>query len=1579
MSDSTSIGAISSPPHAHNLASRNASRLRVWFARLAPVILVLILVVGGYLRLSHINWDAETHIHPDERFLTMVEDALDLPSSFGEFMDSTTSPMSPYNRGYGFFVYGTLPIFIVRVAAEALNRFNLETQWWTIVEGIPIDLTGYGGVHFVGRALSGLFDLACIPLIYFISRRLYDRRVGLLAALFYAFAVLPLQQSHFFTVDTFGTFFALLTFYFAVRVMQGSQPGRRGGGWPTYVAMGASLGATVACRINLAPMAGIVLLAASVRAWDDWHASPDSQGRVRDGAWLNTLVQATLFRLVLMGAVAAAVFRVAQPYAFGGTSVLDFSLADAWQDNMRQIRLLIGGDADYPPGHQWASRTPFVFPFVNMVVWGLGAPLGLTAWAGWTLAALQILRGTTIRPDGRAVRMHILPVAWIGGMFLWQGLQYVQSMRYLLPIYPTLAMMAAWLLWWIVDAARARAGRPALTGAAYGLMAVVTIATMLWGWGFLAIYRRPLSRVTASRWIYENVPPGSVIANEHWDDGLPLRIDGKDGFGAFGYRGLSTSSDGNMQMYNEDTPEKRELLYQWLNEADYIALSSNRLWGSIPRLPLRYPMTTLYYDLLFQGKLGFEEVQRVTSFPTIFGIEFDDTGAEEAFSVYDHPEVRVFKKTPEYSEELARSYFDPIDLEHTIQYWPKQVSAAPTALLLPDADAARQQAGGTWSKMFDPDALVNRSPVAATAAWLLLLIALGVVGFPITFSVLRNLGDRGYGVSKTLALLLLAWLSWLGPSLKLTPFSRGYIALCLLGLAAVSGFLAWRRRAEMGRFIRARGGLLLAEEALFLMMFVMFLAVRWGNPDLWHPARGGEKPMDLAYLNAVIKSTIFPPYDPWFAGGFINYYYFGFVIIATLVKLTGVVPSIAYNLAVPSLFALLGVGAFSVAYNLAVGDGEFGPESETQSPGGASKWGLLSGFAAALLVAIVGNLGNVRLLIVNLATVAPQDSDMGGPLAQFRHALGGFGAVIRGDAALSFPNDWWFWNASRVIPDTINEFPFFTFTYADLHAHMIALPIFVLGLAVATALARVERRPSSLEARLGPWYVSLREIALIAGLGFVAGALKATNSWDFPTMLILGVIAISIGEITRHRRIAIPGLPDQRLIFLFHRFVGIGWRSGLLVAAAMLFFHPFGKYYATAYGGLESWSGERTLLTDYFVVYGLFIALATIFLLSELADQLRRQRIAPRLADLAPVVAVAVLTGAGIGWIIGAKAWLIALPLAAFAVYLASGRDLPAVRRFGLLLLALAFAITMGVEVVRLRDDIGRMNTVFKFYLQAWTLLGLACAYGLSLWPARATSWKPVWRWLAWVTTVVLLGGAVLYPATAARAKILDRFSEEASPRGLDGMAYMDRAEYFDNGVTLALSDDKAAMLWMMQNVSGSPVILEANTPLYRWGNRISIYTGLPSVIGWDWHQKQQRSVVPGAAIDKRLMDVQEIYNTEDLNRAQQLLNHYGVSLVIVGDLERAYYSPEGLSKFDRMVEQGYLKQVYPAPSSASTAVRIYSVADREVPLYSDVVSGIGPQPVPTLTPVAQRATPEPASTAHASGLSPLGGGAVEE
>ncbi len=1532
----------------------NWRSLRAWLrSDAAPRwILFAIIVVAALLRLTNLNWDDFTHIHPDERFLTMVTAAMRLPDSIGQFFDSTQSPMNPYNIGYDFFVYGTLPLFIVRVAAEFAQKINEALQLWSTASGVPLVLTGFDGIHLVGRFVSGLFDVGCVWLAYLIARRLYSVRVGLLAAALYAFSVLPLQQSHFYTVDTFGTFFALVTFYFCVRVSQG-------GGWWHYVAMGVGLGAALASRINLAPLAAIGLLAAAIHVWDEISAqrARAAAGAVEDKGWLGLLVQATLFRLALFGVAAIVVFRMTQPYAFGGTTLLSFTLGDKFRESMRQIQALISGAADYPPGHQWTARTPFVFPFVNMVVWGLGVFLGAAGWLGWLVAAFQILRTFTLKgirlaPDVRAladVRGHLLPVAWVGGMFLWQGLQFVQSMRYLLPTYALLAVLAAWLLWWLVDRAQAYRAERALAAAtpagtrpagrvqalwrrvltvpvAYGLMTVVVIATMLWGWGFLAIYRRPLSRITASEWLYANAPKDSVLANEHWDDPLPFSRDGKIAYGGQGYfRSLTSSNDGVMQMYWEDTPEKREALYKWLDEADYIVQSSNRLWGSIPRLPMRFPMSTEFYRLLAEGKLGFELVQRVTSFPTIFGIQFDDTQAEEAFSVYDHPEVRIYKKTPAYSEALLRSYFDQVDLGNTIQMWPRMASSAPTALLMTEKEYSAQQAGGTWSDIFNLDSLVNRSPVVAVLVWVFLLILLGIVAFPITFVVLRKLSDRGYGVAKMLGLLVLAWLSWFAPALKVASYTRAWIALCLGLMIGLSAVIAWRRWGMIREFIRERKTLLIVEEGVFLFVFLLFLLVRIGNPDLWSAARGGEKPMEFAYLNAIIRSTVFPPYDPWHAGGYMNYYYFGWVIVGTLIKLTGIVPWVAFNLAVPTFAGLTGVGAFSIAYNLADRDWATRLAGDAKPGARVALGSLLAGFAGVFFITIIGNLGNVKLLLDRFAergTVVVDSSIPG--FAKLVTALSGIANVVTNKTTLDFPNDWWFWNASRIIPDTINEFPFFTFIFADLHPHLIALPLTLLALAAVVSLALLVPRREAGSSEPSPWAIALPELFTIVLLGFVIGALRATNTWDFPTYALASLIGLVVLEITRRGPILAAQRPDgiqAWLAFGLRSVVSVLWRFVVLFAVGAVAFYPFTSHYATAYAGLERYKEAKTLISDYLTHWGFFIALAVFYLITEFVAQRRRRRLAPWLGDAFPFVGGMVVVLVLVGWVLGVRVWLVALPLAAAAVLLALGRDLPPARRTALLLLALALAITIGVEVVRQKDDIGRMNTVFKFGLQAWTLFAVSLAFGFAAFVGRTVGRRSLAVKVAWVLLAVLFLGTMLYPPFAARAKMRDRFSAEASPRGLDGMAYMDKAQYFDNGQDLLLADDKAAILWLLQNVQGSPTILEAQIPEYRWGSRFSVYTGLPTVQGWNWHQRQQRSIVPSAEVERRVSDVAEIYNTVDLARARQLLDRYGVRYLIVGQEERAYYAPDGLAKFPTLESEGYLRTVY-----QQGAVTIYEI-----------------------------------------------------
>ena len=180
-------------------------------------------------------------------------------------------------------------------------------------------------------------------------------------------------------------------------------------------------------------------------------------------------------------------------------------------------------------------------------------------------------------------------------------------------------------------------------------------------------------------------------------------------------------------------------------------------------------------------------------------------------------------------------------------------------------------------------------------------------------------------------------------------------------------------------------------------------------------------------------------------------------MVGTLIKLTGIVPWVAYNLAVPTLFALTGAGAFSVAFSLADGDRATEFPGEEAPTGGLRIGSLLAGLAGGLLRGDHRQPGQRQAAVrADRAAFHSGCDGYGVRCRGLLNFLSGAVAVISGASPLQFPNDWWFWNASRVIPDTINEFPFFTFTYADLHAHMIALPLTLLALAAAVALVRMQ-------------------------------------------------------------------------------------------------------------------------------------------------------------------------------------------------------------------------------------------------------------------------------------------------------------------------------------------------------------------------------------------------------------------------------------------------------------------------------------------------------------------------------------------
>ena len=272
-------------------------------------------------------------------------------------------------------------------------------------------------------------------------------------------------------------------------------------------------------------------------------------------------------------------------------------------------------------------------------------------------------------------------------------------------------------------------------------------------------------------------------------------------------------------------------------------------------------------------------------------------------------------------------------------------------------------------------------------------------------------------------------------------------------------------------------------------------------------------------------------------------------------------------------------------------------------------------------------------------------------------------------------------------------------------------------------------------------------------------------------------------------------------------------------------------------------------------------------------------------------VAYLVIAGVAIAWF--------TIPLALWAGILIFRPKQPDVKRFVLVLVSAALMLTLAVELIVLRGDVGRMNTVFKFYLQAWTMLSVSAAAALLWLFAGAVHWPSLRRTIWQIGLILLVFGAALYPVLAGTDKIQDRMDGTA-PHTLDGMAYMQTSVYNESGVLMDLAEDFRAIQWMQRNVKGSPVIVEANSlDLYRWFSRFTIYTGLPGVVGWDWHQRQQRTILPGEWVTNRVNEIQQFYTVDDRLRSEEFIQKYDVRYIIVGQLERIKYAGTGLLRFE--------------------------------------------------------------------------------
>jgi len=601
------FGLISGRETVHPGSATMYRKIRAFLSRPKVQIAALlgaVLMCALGLRLYGINWDEGWVVHPDE--FNVKEVALRVHLFHPELS------LNPH-----FFVYGSLPIYLLKGVGSILSNFNETLSTSNLIA--------------VGRGLAAVFDTGTVLLVYLLGRRLYNHRTGLLAAIFATFTVLSIQQAHFCTVDSMLTFLVALTVLFSTKVIFDSA---KPGVW-TAVLIGISLGLAFATKTSALILLGVVVTAYTLRCF---KGEDDSISR---SSFRTSQIKSSLAGLAIVVPVALLTVAATEPYAF-----IDWS---AFVADMRFIRDVLATRAtDMPWTRQFIDTTPYWYQIRHLSIWGMGLPLAIAAWGGllFTLATAIVRRR----------KSDLLLLSWVLPFFLLTGWSEVKFLRYVLPLVPFLCLFAAHLFSALCERLRGNWRRLVVV-----CMALVVACSAFYSFAHVSIYSKRHPILRTADWVNANVGPDEIVAAEDWE--FPLY--------------LVTRPKTVLRIYDEDTPEKMATIAQQLHDADYNIVLTHRAYGTLPRLRERYPLTSRYYELLFSGELGFEMVYCATSYPSFLGITIvDDTFtrpnlpvpegmdicspngivinmgyADENHTVFDHPVTMVFEKVTDLTEE----------------------------------------------------------------------------------------------------------------------------------------------------------------------------------------------------------------------------------------------------------------------------------------------------------------------------------------------------------------------------------------------------------------------------------------------------------------------------------------------------------------------------------------------------------------------------------------------------------------------------------------------------------------------------------------------------------------------------------------------------------------------------------------------------------------------------------------------------------------------------------------------------------------------------------------------------------------
>lgn len=682
--------------------------------------------------------------------------------------------------------------------------------------------------------------------------------------------------------------------------------------------------------------------------------------------------------------------------------------------------------------------------------------------------------------------------------------------------------------------------------------------------------------------------------------------------------------------------------------------------------------------------------------------------------------------------------------------------------------------------------------------WHFAIFSIGLLFFFPSRIIFSHFYDKGYIFAKSLGLSIVSYVLFILGSIKLLPFSTVSI-YAILSFALVINIYFFRKKikfekGEIRRYIYL--------EIFFFLSLLFWSYIKGFQPDI----HGLEKFMDFGFMNSILRSEYMPPTDMWLPPHSINYYYFGHFVTAVLMKTTNISPFIAYNLMLASIFAFTTTSAFSIVSTL------------TNQVLKNKKATIAAGILGSILLSLGGNLQTIYSFF---APYTPPENPV--PFWQLAFKPG------------SFPNSYWYPNATRFIPFTIHEFPSYSFVVSDLHGHVLDIPFVLLTIGLVFAFI--------LNRKL--------DFKLTVLLAFLLAVMYMTNAWD--GVLYFGLFSITVlalnFKILKFKKLKLKHYASFLLNGIHNKkdfFTSSLKYIGIAAIGYALFSLPFNLNFSPFVSGIG------ILCAPNFLTH-----IGKIGPLLFEADHCQR-------------------TPFWMFFILYTFFYLFAITLI-YKIF--NLKNKPYVFVFPLILIFFSTLLIIVPEFIYAKDIYPqhyRANTVFKLGYQAYIMLSLVTAFAIVyiLKKGRKIIWIPI--------TLVLLTLNLLYPYFA----VYSYFGELKVYKGLDGLSYLKDI----------YPDDYDAIHWIQKNIKGQPVILESQGDSYTDYGRISSNTGLPTVLGWTVHEWLWRGdySIPAARLD----DVRALYE-DDLNKTRDLISKYDIKYVYVGQLERTKYTLLNENKFE--------------------------------------------------------------------------------